>query len=137
MRLVTLGELIELHRRIIAQTGGAEGIRDLGLAESALAQPQMSFGGHEMYPTLTEKAAALEELIQRHKDNWIDLAKDLFDLRGSAEEGRKDEIEGVSRKAAPFYDMVGTMAREWYRANHRTSWVAESPTSGEFELHSG
>jgi len=25
---------------------------------------------------------------------------------------------------------------EWYRANHRTPWVAESPTFGEFELHS-
>jgi death-on-curing protein len=54
-----LGELIELHRRIIEQSGGADGIRDLGLAESALAQPQMSFGGTELYPTLAEKAAAM------------------------------------------------------------------------------
>jgi len=59
------------------------------------------------YQKLSEK---LEELIQRHKENWDDLANDLFDLRGNAEEGRKDEIEGVSRKAAPFYDMIGTMA---------------------------
>jgi death-on-curing protein len=46
-----------LHRRIIEQSGGADGIRDLGLAESALAQPQMSFGGAELYPTLADKAA--------------------------------------------------------------------------------
>lgn len=59
------------------------------------------------YQKLSEK---LEELIQRHKENWDDLAKDLFDLRSEAEKGRKDEIEGVSRKAAPFYDMLGTMA---------------------------
>ncbi len=59
MRYLTLGELIELHRRIIEQSGGAEGIRDLGLTESALAQPQMSFGGTDLYPTLAEKAAAL------------------------------------------------------------------------------
>ena len=45
MRYLTLGELIELHRRIIDQSGGAEGVHDLGLAESALAQPQMSFDG--------------------------------------------------------------------------------------------
>lgn len=59
MRYLILAELIELHRRIIEQSGGASGIRDLGLAESALAQPQMSFGGTDLYPTLTEKAAAL------------------------------------------------------------------------------
>jgi death-on-curing protein len=37
VRYLTLAELIELHRRIIEQSGGASGIRDLGLAESALA----------------------------------------------------------------------------------------------------
>lgn len=31
MRYLTLGELIELHNRIIEQSGGADGIRDLGL----------------------------------------------------------------------------------------------------------
>jgi death-on-curing protein len=67
MRYLTLGELIELHRRIIEQSGGADGIRDLGLAESALAQPQMSFGGKELYETLTEKAAALcFSLVMNH-----------------------------------------------------------------------
>ncbi len=67
MRYLTLGELIELHRRIIEQSGGADGIRDLGLAESALAQPQMSFGGTELYPTLAEKAAALcFSLVMNH-----------------------------------------------------------------------
>lgn len=67
MRFITLAELIELHRRIIKQSGGGDGIRDLGLAESALAQPQMSFGGAELYPTLAEKAAALcFSLVMNH-----------------------------------------------------------------------
>lgn len=67
MRYLTLGELIELHRRIIEQSGGAVGIRALGLAESALAQPRMSFGGTELYPTLAEKAAALcFSLVMNH-----------------------------------------------------------------------
>jgi len=59
MRYLTLAELLELHQRIIAQSGGAKGIRDLGLAESALARPQMSIGGDDLYPSLGEKAAAL------------------------------------------------------------------------------
>lgn len=58
MRHLSLGELIELHRRIIEQSGGTDGLRDPGLAESALAQPQMSFGGDPLYPTLADKAAA-------------------------------------------------------------------------------
>jgi len=67
MRYLTLGELIELHRRIIDQSGGAEGVRDLGLAESALAQPQMSFDGTELYPALADKAAALcFSLVMNH-----------------------------------------------------------------------
>jgi len=67
MRCITLAELIELHRRIIQQSGGGDGIRDLGLAASALAQPQMSFGGAELYPTLAEKTAALcFSLVMNH-----------------------------------------------------------------------
>lgn len=45
MRYLTLGELIELHSRVVRQSGGAAGIRELGLAESALVQPRVSFGG--------------------------------------------------------------------------------------------
>ena len=43
MRYLTLAEVLDLHRRVIEQTGGADGIRDLGGVESAVAQPQMSF----------------------------------------------------------------------------------------------
>ena len=67
MRYLTLAELIALHRQIIDQSGGGPGFRDLGLAESALAQPQMTFGGSDLYPTLAEKAAALcFSLVMNH-----------------------------------------------------------------------
>jgi death-on-curing protein len=38
MRYLTLIEVLELHRRVIEQSGGALGIRDLGLSESAIAK---------------------------------------------------------------------------------------------------
>ncbi len=67
MRYLTFGELIDLHRRIIELSGGSDGMRELGLAESTLAQPQMSFGGKELYATITEKAAALcFSLVMNH-----------------------------------------------------------------------
>ena len=38
MRFLTLAETLELHRRILEQTGGLSGVRDLGALKSALAQ---------------------------------------------------------------------------------------------------
>lgn len=67
MRFLTLIEVLELHRRIIEKSGGAFGIRDVGLLESAIAQPRMTFGGEDLYPSLLEKAAALGfSIIMNH-----------------------------------------------------------------------
>ncbi len=55
-------ETIELHRRLIERFGGKEGVRDLGLLESALWRPQTGY-----YETLTLQAAALlQSLTQNH-----------------------------------------------------------------------
>lgn len=59
MRYLSLGELIDLHHGVLGQSGGATGIRDLGMLESALAQPRVTFGGTDLHPTLVHKAAAL------------------------------------------------------------------------------
>jgi len=67
MRLLTLSEVLELHRQVMEQSGGLLGIRDLGALESALAQPRMTFGGVDLYPTLIEKASALAlSIINNH-----------------------------------------------------------------------
>ncbi len=67
MRYLTLGEVLDLHRRILLRSGGAGGIRDLGALESAVAQPRMTFGGTELYIDMAAKAAALcFSLIQNH-----------------------------------------------------------------------
>lgn len=67
MRYLTLSEVLELHRRVIRQSGGALGVLNLGGLESALAHPRMTFGGKELYPAVVEKAVALGySLIQNH-----------------------------------------------------------------------
>ncbi len=67
MRLLSLAEVVELHRQVVHSSGGSHGIRDLGILESAVAQPRMSFDGQDLYPTLVEKAAALgSSLVQNH-----------------------------------------------------------------------
>lgn len=59
IRFLSLVEILDLHHQIIQQSGGAMGIRDLGALESAVAQPRMTFGGEDLYPTIVDKASAL------------------------------------------------------------------------------
>lgn len=67
MRYLTLTEVLALHQMLIEQSGGADGIRDLGSLESAVAQPQMGFAGRELYSTLAEKATAVcFSLVMNH-----------------------------------------------------------------------
>ena len=67
MNYLTLIEVLNLHRRILEQSTGIFGIRDLGLLKSAVAQPRMTFGGEELYPTVIDKAAALGfSIIMNH-----------------------------------------------------------------------
>lgn len=67
MQYLSLEEVFAVYDRIMRQSGGASGVRDQGSLESALAQPQMSFGGEDLYPTLVEKASALGfSLINNH-----------------------------------------------------------------------
>lgn len=67
IRYLSLIEILDLHRQIIETSGGAIGIRDLGMLESAIAQPRMTFGGEELYPSLIDKAAALGfSLVMNH-----------------------------------------------------------------------
>jgi death-on-curing protein len=67
MRYLTVGEVLEIHRQVMREAGSALGIHSLAALESAVAQPRMTFGGQELYPTLAEKASALGfSLIQNH-----------------------------------------------------------------------
>lgn len=67
MIFLTAEQALFIHSRVIAETGGAHGVRDLGLLESAIARPQATFDGQAMYPSLFEKAAALlDSLVNNH-----------------------------------------------------------------------
>lgn len=67
IRYLTLDEVMSLHRQILKQSGGTAGVRDSGSLESAIAQPMMTFGGEDLYPTLVDKAAALGfSLVMNH-----------------------------------------------------------------------
>lgn len=59
--------VLKIHRRQIEKFGGTPGIRDEGLLESALAQPQATFAGELLHPTIDKQAAAyLYHLAMNH-----------------------------------------------------------------------
>jgi death-on-curing protein len=64
---LSLEQVLDLHRVQIRHFGGAAGLRDRGALEAALARPQMTFGGEDLYPDIEAKAAALmHSLVMNH-----------------------------------------------------------------------
>lgn len=58
---------VAIHEDLIDTFGGSLGIRDKGLLESALAQPQASFFGNLLHSTIEEQAAAyLYHICKNH-----------------------------------------------------------------------
>ena len=67
VQYITLEVVVAIHDDMVERYGGSFGIRDLGLIQSAIARPQASFSGYELYPTIFDKAAAFfHSLIFNH-----------------------------------------------------------------------
>jgi death-on-curing protein len=64
---LTLHEVLQIHASRIEKYGGAEGVRDMGLLESALAQPQAGFGDEYYHSDVPHMAAAyLYHIVCNH-----------------------------------------------------------------------
>jgi death-on-curing protein len=64
---LSLEDVLCLHADQVRLFGGHEGVRDLGLLESAIAQPQAMFGGEYLHHDIFEMAAAyVFHLVQNH-----------------------------------------------------------------------
>jgi len=125
-RYLSIAEVLELHQSVIERWGGASGIRDLGSLESALAQPRQSFGGQDLYPDITSKAAALcFSLVLNHP--FIDGNKRIghaametfLIVNGSELLASVDEQERIMLDLA-----AGTLSRENF-----VEWVTQHTVS--------
>lgn len=92
---ITLDEALRIHEILIKAFGGAQGVRDMGLIESALLRPQTGY-----YADLIEEAAALwESLAMNH--GFVDGNKrvayaclEMFlQLNGADISATNDELE--------------------------------------------
>jgi death-on-curing protein len=67
MDFLGVEDILELHADQVALYGGEHGVRDLGLLESAVAQPQAMFSGNYLHQDVFEMAAAyLFHLVKNH-----------------------------------------------------------------------
>jgi death-on-curing protein len=121
-RYLSSAEVLELHRRMIASSGGAQGLLDLAALESALAQPQMTLGGDDLYPDLADKAAALgfsfisnHPFVDGNKRVGHAALETFLVLNGAELTGDADEQERVILAVAS-----GTMKRDEF-----TTWVRD------------
>ncbi|PJB41623.1 MAG: type II toxin-antitoxin system death-on-curing family toxin [Deltaproteobacteria bacterium CG_4_9_14_3_um_filter_63_12] len=64
---LSVEDILEIHKMQLERFGGALGLRDRGLLESAIAQPQATFGGTFLHTDLFEMAATyLFHLVSNH-----------------------------------------------------------------------
>ena len=67
MMKLKLEQVLRLHELMAEATGGAVGVRDMGLLESAVENAYATFGGVELHPSVEEKAASIGfSLIANH-----------------------------------------------------------------------
>ncbi len=64
MCFLTWEDVLESHQQQIDAYGGSHGVRDLGLLESAIAQPSAGCGGQFLHADVFEMAAAWQRILQ-------------------------------------------------------------------------
>ena len=113
-KFLSLDEVLELHADQISSFGGSPGVRDEGLLESALAQPQATFGGQFLHPTISEQAAAYlyhiamnHPFIDGNKRTAFAVMDTFLRLNGCALNLTDDEVYDLVMRVAR-----GTMTKE-------------------------
>ena len=59
MIVLSKQQILLSHSQLISETGGSDGLRDVGLLESAINSPFRQFGNEDLYPTIQQKASRL------------------------------------------------------------------------------
>ncbi|ODS31537.1 MAG: prophage maintenance system killer protein [Candidatus Scalindua rubra] len=107
MNVLTPEQVLFIHYRLIEETGGSHGIRDVGLLQSAVARPATTFDKNYLYPDLFSKAASLmHSIIKNHpfvdgnKRTAISAASIFLIRNGFQITASNKELERFTIKAA-------------------------------------
>jgi death-on-curing protein len=115
-------EVLDLHAQQLARYGGASGLRDRGLLESAVAQAQASFAGAFVHDSLYAMAAAyLYHIVSNHpfvdgnKRTGLLAALTFLELNGV----------GVTVDWRLLYELTMAVARGEVDKNHVSDALRE------------
>jgi len=94
---LTWDDVLHLHGRSLAEHGGISGIRDRGMAESAIAQPRQDyfFGGADHFGIAAAYAfhiAQAQAFLDGNKRTAVASALTFLNLNGIPTRGHGDEI---------------------------------------------
>lgn len=100
-------KVLLLHRILLEETGGSDGVRDIGLLDSALEAAYVTFDGKELFPSKEEKAARIGVgLISNHafvdgnKRIGMYVLLSFLELNGIYIEATDDEVIKVGLSVA-------------------------------------
>jgi death-on-curing protein len=120
MKYLSPHQVLFLHARLIEETGGSHGVRDMGLLLSALGSPQATFEGKDLHPTLYQKAAALSDsMINNHpfvdgnKRTGIGAAVLFLSLNGYVVTASNQELLDLTMEIARKKTAIETIAN-WF-----------------------
>ena len=119
---LAIEDVLEIHAMQLARYGGGDGLRDQGLLESALAQPQATFGGELVHDGLFAMAAAyLFHIVSNHpfidgnKRTGLLSALVFLDINGIAIERESETLHdmtmAVAESRAGKDEVAATLAR--------------------------
>mgnify|MGYP000294837828 CR=1 FL=1 len=121
MIYLSVEQVLFLHDRLIEETGGEHGVRDLGGLESALARPKAAFGDTEFYPDIMSKAAVLMDGLTRthafidgNKRISISIAALFLQMNGYRLTATNSELEEFAIHVTAMKPGLEQIA-DWFR----------------------
>ena len=122
MIYLSVEQVLFLHDRLIEETGGEHGVRDLGGLESARARPHAAFGDTEFYPDVFTKAAVLMDGLTRihafidgNKRISISSAALFLQVNGYRLTATNSELEEFTFRVTTMKPDTTAIA-EWFRS---------------------
>ncbi len=125
MITLTLEQILQIHVLVVEQTGGSQGLRDLGRLEAVLATQTQTVMGDEAYPTIYEKSAAVimgiianHPFIDGNKRTAMLAGLTLLSINNTQFVANPGEIEDFAVKIATEHLAVPDIAN-WLKEHCR------------------
>ncbi len=124
---LTIEQLLKLHVMVISETGGSQGVRDVGRLESAIATQTQEVFGQEIYSSVHDKSAAMirgiigdHPFVDGNKRTAMLAGLTFLEVNGFQIKIKKGELEDFAVRVAVEHLDVEQIAK-WLKENTKTN----------------